>query len=91
METGSIISAARREKLTSAAISQRVQALERSLGTTLLVRHARSVAPTEACLLLLPRIRHLIREASLLRDDLDERQISGEMRIGAISTVMTGL
>ncbi|THV12829.1 LysR family transcriptional regulator [Rhizobium rhizophilum] len=91
VETGSIISAARREKLTSAAISQRVQALERSLGTTLLVRHARSVAPTEACLLLLPRIRHLIREASLLRDDLDERQISGEMRIGAISTVMTGL
>jgi DNA-binding transcriptional LysR family regulator len=91
VETGSITAAARREKLTSAAVSQRIQALERSLGTTLLMRTAHSVAPSEACLQLMPRMRRLISEAALLRVDLDEGQLSGEIRIGAISTVMTGL
>jgi DNA-binding transcriptional LysR family regulator len=91
IETGSITAAARRDKLTAAAVSQRVQALERSLGSNLLTRGAHSVVPTEACLHLLPRIRLLIREAAQLKDDLDGRPLSGEIGIGAISTVMTGL
>lgn len=91
IETGSIVAAARREKLTAAAVSHRIQSLERILDEELLTRKAHSVGPTEACLQMLPRIRLLIREADKLRDDPDDRQLSGELRIGAISTAMTGL
>ncbi|MCS5514961.1 LysR family transcriptional regulator [Pseudomonas qingdaonensis] len=50
VETGSIAAAARRENRTAAAISQRVQALERTLGCTLLLRTAHAIRPrTSAC------------------------------------------
>lgn len=91
VETGSITAAARREKLTPAAISQRIQALERSLGCTLLARSAHAIRPTETCLSLLPRIRHLIRETELLCHDAQGGGLVGELRIGAISTALTGL
>ncbi|MET0746756.1 MAG: LysR family transcriptional regulator [Rhizobium sp.] len=90
VETGSIAAAARRQKLTPAAVSQRMTALERNLGTLLLARGAHSAAPTDACLALLPRARHLIDELANLRGDLDEQGLSGEVRIGAISTALTG-
>jgi len=91
VEAGSIAGAARREKLTAAAVSQRVQALERELGRALLVRTAHAARPTEACLALLPRARRLIAEAALLKDDGAGGALSGELRVGAISTVLTGL
>lgn len=90
VEAGSIAAAARREKLTAAAVSQRIQALERELGAALLARAAHSARPTEACLALLPRARRLIREAELLKDDIAGGALSGELRVGAISTVLTG-
>lgn len=91
VETGSIAAAARRQKLTAAAVSQRITALERNLGSVLLDRGAHSASPTDACLALLPRARHLIDELAALRGDLDEHGLSGEVRIGAISTALTGL
>jgi len=91
VETGSITAAARREKLTPAAVSQRIQALERSLNCPLLVRSAHAIRPTETCLSLLPRARHLIREAALLRDDAQGGGLVGELRVGAIATALTGL
>jgi DNA-binding transcriptional LysR family regulator len=91
VETGSIASAARREKLTPAAISQRVQALELNLDCTLLSRGAHSVRPTETCLALLPRARLILREAGRLKDDIAGGELAGELKIGAISTVLTGL
>jgi DNA-binding transcriptional LysR family regulator len=91
VETGSIVAASRRERLTPAAVSQRMQALERTLGCPLLVRGAHTARPTEACLSLLPRARALVRDASLLVDDLDASGLSGDLRVGAISTVLTGL
>ncbi|MFG1402570.1 LysR family transcriptional regulator [Xanthobacter sediminis] len=90
-ETGSIAAAARREKLTAAAVSQRVQALERELDCVLLVRSAHAARPTPACLALLPRARRLLREAALLRDDIAGGALSGELVVGAISTMLTGL
>lgn len=91
VEAGSIAGAARREKLTAAAVSQRIQALERELGCALLVRSAHAARPTPACLALLPRARRLIGEAALLRDDVAGGELSGELRVGAISTMLTGL
>ncbi|MFL6719014.1 MAG: LysR family transcriptional regulator, partial [Burkholderiaceae bacterium] len=42
VEQGSIAEAARRLNLTPAAITQRIQALERELGTALLMRSGRT-------------------------------------------------
>ncbi|MDC7712354.1 LysR family transcriptional regulator [Vogesella indigofera] len=91
VETGSIAAAARRENLTAAAVSQRIQTLERILGCELLNRSAHAVLPSEQCLALLPKVRTLIQLESELHDELDARCLSGDLRIGAISTALTGI
>lgn len=91
VDSGSIAEAARTEHITAAALGQRVQALERELGFALLSRSGHSAKPTQACVLLLPRARRLVREAELLQSDTHVDGLSGHMRIGAISTVLTGL
>ncbi|EAR9474403.1 LysR family transcriptional regulator [Escherichia coli] len=91
VDCGSIADAARIEYVTAAAIGQRVQALERELGFALLTRTGYTAMPTEACLSLLPRMRRLVSDASLLQYDTDLDGLSGTLRIGAISTVLTGM
>jgi DNA-binding transcriptional LysR family regulator len=91
VETGSIAAAARREGITPAALSQRIQVLERDFGCALLNRSAHAAAPSEDCLLLLPRIRNLVREASSLHDEISRGGLSGEIRIGAIASALTGI
>jgi DNA-binding transcriptional LysR family regulator len=91
IDTGSIAAAARRQNLTPAAISQRVQALEKQFGTQLLARNAHSARPTEACLALMPRMRRLTAEAQALSEDLDTAHLGGELTVGAISTALTGM
>ena len=91
VDCGSIADAARVEHVTAAAIGQRVQALERELGFALLSRTGYTATPTEACLALLPRMRRLVRDAALLKCDTDLSGLSGTLRIGAISTALTGM
>jgi DNA-binding transcriptional LysR family regulator len=91
VDSGSIAQAARLQHLTPAALRQRVSALERELGTDLLTRSGHTSQPTQACLELLPRARHMIREWALLKDDIDTFGVCGQLKIGAISTVLTGL
>ncbi|WP_454565763.1 LysR family transcriptional regulator [Pseudomonas sp. AIG] len=91
VETGSIAAAARRENRTAAAISQRVQSLERTLGCTLLLRTAHATRPSDQCLLMLPKIRAIIEQAQALQDDLHLDGLVGEVKIGAISTALTGV
>ncbi|CAI8755355.1 DNA-binding transcriptional regulator, LysR family [Pseudomonas sp. LAMO17WK12:I6] len=91
VETGSIAAAARRESRTAAAISQRVQALERLLGCTLLLRTAHAARPSDQCLLILPKIRAIIELAQDLQSDLHPDGLAGELTIGAISTALTGV
>lgn len=91
VETGSIAAAARRESRTAAAISQRVQALERLLGCTLLLRTAHAARPSDQCLLILPKIRAIIELAQDLQSDLHPDGVAGELTIGAISTALTGV
>lgn len=91
VECGSIAHAARSEGLTAAAISQRILALERQLGIELLSRLGHAAKPSEACLALLPRARRIVREVALLAGDADGVGLTGELRVGAISTVLTGL
>lgn len=91
IETGSIAAAARRENRSAAAISQRVKALERTLGCTLLMRTAHAAWPSDQCLLLLPRIQAVIEQARQLQEHLSQDELSGEIKIGAISTALTGI
>lgn len=91
VENGSIADAARIENLTAAAIGQRIQSLEAELGLTLLSRVGHTAQPTQACMKLLPRIRKIVREVELLHTSTDETGLGGIFRIGAISTVLTGI
>lgn len=91
VDSGSIAEAARSEHLTAAAIGQRVQVLERELGFALLSRSGHTAQPTPACERLLPRARRLVREAALLHGDADADGLAGSLRIGAVSTLLTGL
>lgn len=91
IDSGSIADAARAEGLTAAAVSQRIQALERMLGCTLLSRAGHAAKATDACLALLPRARRIVREVALLAGDADDEGLTGTLRIGAISTALTGM
>ncbi|MGC5704149.1 LysR family transcriptional regulator [Pseudomonas sp. NFXW11] len=91
VECGSIAHAARLEGLTAAAVSQRILALERQLGFELLSRVGHAAKPSEACLGLLPRAKRIVREVALLAGDADVEGLTGQFRIGAVSTVLTGL
>lgn len=91
IETGSIAAAARRENRTAAAISQRVQTLERSLGCTLLLRTAHAVHPSDQCLMALPKIKAIIELTQVLQHDLHQDGLTGEVKVGAISTALTGV
>jgi DNA-binding transcriptional LysR family regulator len=79
------------EGLTAAAVSQRILALERQLGFELLSRVGHAAKPSQACLGLLPRAKRIVRETALLEGDADVEGLTGQLRIGAISTVLTGL
>ncbi len=91
VDSGSMAQAARIQQLTPAALRQRVSALERELSAPLLTRSGHTSLPTQACINLLPRARHMLREWALLQEDIDTSGISGQLKIGAISTALTGL
>ena len=91
VEYGSIARAAAVQHLTSAAVGQRIQALERELAVTLLNRESHRARPTEACLNILPRARKILVETQRLATDADRSGLSGRFQLGSISTALTGL
>ena len=90
-ECGSVAEAARRLNLTPAALSQRMQALEATLGHPLVARVGRTVRPTAAGLAILPQARSLIEGARHLRLAATAGEPSGQIRIGATASAMTGM
>jgi DNA-binding transcriptional LysR family regulator len=91
VDSGSLAQAARTQQLTSAALRKRITALEQELGVALIVRSGHTLMPTEACVDLLPRARHLLHEYAMLKEDVEPSGLSGQLKIGAISTALTGL
>lgn len=91
VEVGSIAEAARNQNLTSAAISQRIKSLENTLGCELLNRSGHSANPTDKCLRILPRLKRIIAEVEGINGDIDDSGLSGELRVGSISTVLSGV
>ena len=89
-DKGSIAEAARRLNLTPAAVAQRIHALESEIGARLLSRSGRTVRVTEAGAAILSRARNFVQEVRDLRSIASEGT-SGELRLGAVSTAISGL
>ena len=84
----SMSEAARQLDLSPAAIAQQMRTLERELGTTLLVRHGRSVRPTAAGERLFEKAQRLVQEVAELRDWVNSDADQGELRLGTLNTVL---
>lgn len=81
VEMGSISLAASRLHMTQPPLSQAVLALERELGTELLVRLPRGVEPTPAGVLLAEQGRELLRWATRIEDQV---RAAGEGQAGQL-------
>ncbi|WP_246725807.1 LysR family transcriptional regulator [Rhizobium lusitanum] len=88
---GSLAEASRRLGVTPAGIAQRIQALEDEIGLPLLARSGRRVKPTQAGLAIMEKSRRVLSEVRELKSLAHDDQAFGELRLGAISTALTGL
>jgi DNA-binding transcriptional LysR family regulator len=91
VDCGSIAEAARRLNLTPAALAQRLRTLEQDLGHSLVTRVGRTVRPTASGLAVLRHARGLIENARDLRAIAANDEPTGQLRLGATATSLTGL
>lgn len=91
VEHGSIAEAARRLGITPAAAAQRMRALEDEIGAPLLARVGRRVRPSDAGRSILSQSQDLLADVRRLRATARAGLPVGELRLGAISTALTGL
>lgn len=90
-EAGSMSEAARRLEITPAAVAHQLKLLEREMGTRLLTRAGRTVAPTEAGHRLAARASAVLRDLRNIKAAVNEDAAAGELRLGAINTALHGL
>lgn len=91
VEFGSMAEAGRRLNITAAGVAQRLRVLEEEFGITLVTRVGRHVHPTEAGVAVFAKARALLQGIRELRQVAIADTASGELRIGAVSTAMTGI
>lgn len=91
VDTGSIAEAARQLDLTAAAVAKRIRALEAEIGAVLVSRSGRTVRPTQAGAAIIERARCLLLEARDLKSIATTDQPSGQLRLGAFQSAMSGL
>ena len=83
--TRSFTDAARQLALSKSVVSERLQELERSLGTKLVQRTTRHVSLTADGTAFVERAKRIVREAELAAADFADRRgkVSGSLRISA--------
>jgi DNA-binding transcriptional LysR family regulator len=91
VESGSMSEAARRLEVTPAAVAHQLKLLDRELGTRLLVRSGRTVAPTEAGHRMVERAGAILRDLGNLKAAINDEAATGELRLGAINTALHSL
>jgi DNA-binding transcriptional LysR family regulator len=91
VDCGSMAEAARRLNLTAAGVAQRIRALETEVGARLVVRSGRAVRPTEAAATILGRARRVLEEVRDIKSVAASGMLSGELRLGAMQTAVSGL
>ncbi|MBN9622936.1 MAG: LysR family transcriptional regulator, partial [Actinobacteria bacterium] len=87
IETGSVQGASEALDLTQSATTKRIQALERRLGVTLLVRGRQGVRPTEEGMALYPEARRGLDALALAEGAVAGRRAARPLRIAASRTV----
>lgn len=90
-QRGSLAGAAKHLHLTATAVAQRIRALEDEFGSPLVARSGQTVRPTEAGYAVLTHAEHVLAEYRALRAAVTGNTIAGSLRIGAISTVLSGV
>lgn len=90
-ESRSMAEAARRLNITPTALAQRMHALEDELHVKLFERSGRTVQLTESGARVLARARRFQREVRELKAAASAEMFAGELRLGAISTALTGI
>jgi DNA-binding transcriptional LysR family regulator len=91
IDNGSIAEAARRLNLTAAAVAKRIHALESEIGSVLVMRSGRTIRPTEAGAAIIERARRFLADARDFKSVAVADRPSGQLRLGAISTALSGL
>ena len=91
VDNGSIAEAARRLNLTAAAVAKRIHARENEIGAALVTRSGRTIRPTEAGAAIVQRARRFLAEARDFKSIAVADRPSGQLRLGAISTALSGL
>lgn len=83
--------AARALNISASAVAQQLHALERDLGTPLLVRVGRTMRITEQGARILEPARKLLRDTTDLRGIAHDGAVTGELHLGACTTALTGM
>jgi DNA-binding transcriptional LysR family regulator len=91
VDNGSIAEAARRLDLTAAAVAKRIHALENEIGAALVTRSGRTIRPTEAGAAIIERARRFLAEARDFKSIAIADRPSGQLRLGAVSSALSGL
>ena len=91
VDNGSIAEAARRLNLTAAAVAKRIHALESELGAVLVARSGRTIRPTEAGAAIIEGAKHFLAEARDFKSIAATDRPSGQLRLGAFQSALTGL
>ena len=90
-EQGSIVRAAKLQRLTPAAVGQRISVLEEHFGVALLDRSSRRANPSEACEQILPHARKIVSDFHELASLLEPVGLSGRFTLGTIPSALTGI
>ena len=91
VDHGSIAEAARRLNLTAAAAAKRIQTLEGEIGSALVTRSGRTIRPTEAGAAIVEHARQFLAEARDFQSIAATNRPSGQLRLGATQSALTGL
>src|SRR6476660_8326973 len=91
VDHGSIAETARRLNLTAAAVAKRIRALESEIGAVLVTRSGRTIRPTEAGAAIIERARRFLAEARDFKSIAVADRPSGQLRLGPITSALTGL
>jgi DNA-binding transcriptional LysR family regulator len=91
VDTGSIAEAARRLHLTAAAVAKRIRALENDIGAPLVRRSGRTVMPTKAGVAIIEHANRFLAQARDFKSLAAADHPSGELRLGAFQSALTGL
>ena len=91
VDNGSIAESARRLNVTAAAAAKRIRALESEIGAVLVSRSGRTIKPTEAGAAIVERARRFLAEARDFQSIAAIDHPSGQLRLGATQSALTGL